>query len=105
MDLDELRQKRAADLQAQLADRQAEQETRVAMELQKDAVLKQLLTPAAKSRLTTLKLGNPLLAEQVEKLVIYLAQSGRVQKIDDATLKQLLSKISGEKREITIKRK
>ncbi|MFC2174557.1 DNA-binding protein [archaeon] len=105
MDIEALRQKRAAELQAQLADRQVEQEAQQVHELQKDSVLKSILTPEAKSRLTTLKLGNPTLGEQVEKLVVYLAQSGQVSKIDDTTLKQVLQKISGKKHKITIKRK
>ena len=105
MGIEELRQKRAAELQSQLAERQAEQEAQQAYDMQKDAVLKRILTPDAKSRLATLKLGNPSLGEQVEKLIIYLAQSGQAQRIDDATLKKILSKISGKKREITIQRK
>ena len=105
MGLEALRQKRAAELQNQLAEQQAEQEAQQAYELQKEAVLKRVLTPDAKSRLTTLRLANPSLAEQVERLVIYLVQAGQVQKVDDATLKKILSKISGKKRDITIKRK
>jgi len=105
MDMDELRQKRAAELQAQLVDRQAEQETQQAYEFQKDSMLKRAMTADAKSRLTTLKLANPTLGEQVEKLVIYLVQSGQVTQIDDPTLKKILAKISGKKRKITIKRK
>lgn len=105
MTIDELRQKRAAQLQQQLVDQQAAQEQQQAVDLQIEGVLKKILTPEAKSRLSTLKLGNPSLAEQVEKLVLYLAQSGQVAKIDDATLKKILLKIRGKKRNITIQRK
>jgi len=104
-DLEALRQRRIAELQRQAVDQQAEQEEQAAFEFKKDAVLKQFLTQEARSRLSTLKLGNPKLADQVEKLLLYLAQSGQVQRIDDLTLKKILAKISGRKREITIKRK
>ncbi len=104
-DIEALRQRKAAELQKQMEQQQVEQEARQTYELQKDSVLKQILTPEAKSRLTTLKLANPQLAEQVEKLVLYLAQSGQVQRMDDLTLKKILAKISGRKKEITVKRK
>lgn len=104
-DLEVLRQRKAAELQRQIEQRQAELEAQQQYELQKDAVLKQILTPDAKSRITTLKLGNPMLGEQVEKLLLYLAQTGQVQRIDDDTLRKILARINGRKHEITIKRK
>lgn len=105
MTIEELRQKRAQELQQRLAQQQAEAEAQQQFEMQKDTLLKKVMTPEAKSRLTTLKLANPSLGEQVEKLIIYLAQSGQVQKIDDPTFKKILEKIRAKKKDITITRK
>ena len=105
MDLEELRRRKTAELQKQIEGQQAEAVAARHYDMQKDAALKQILTPEAKSRLTTLKLANPQLADQVEKLVIYVAQTQNISKIDDASLKTILAKISGKKRDITIIRK
>ena len=105
MDLEELRKRRAVELQQQMGEQQAEAEASRAYEMQIDQELKKILTPEAKSRLSTLKLANPTLAAQVEKLVIYVAQTQNIPKIDDVILKKILTKISGKKRDITIIRK
>ena len=105
MEADELRQRRMRELQERFAQQQAEAEEAARYNQQKDALLKKIMLPDAKSRLTRLKLANPTLGEQVEQLIIYLAQSGKVQKIDDATFKSILLKIKGKKKDITIRRK
>lgn len=106
MDIDELRQRKAAELQDRIARRQSEEEALAQFEAQKDALLRKALTPDARSRLATLKLANPHLAEQVEALIVHLVQSGQLKSaVDDTTLRQLLARISGGKRQITIKRK
>ncbi len=105
MDIEELRQRRAAELQRQLAQQQAEAEAQAQYEMQKESLLKKVMAPDAKSRLTRLKLANPALAGKVEQLLIYLAQSGKIQRIDDATFKEILLKIRGKRKETTIIRK
>jgi len=105
MDVDELRQRRAREIQERFAQQQADAEAEARYNLQKETLLKAVMTPDAKSRLTRLKLANPQLGEQVEQLIAYLAQSGKVQKIDDTTFKSILLKIKGKKKNITIRRK
>ncbi|MFP4001937.1 MAG: DNA-binding protein [Thermoplasmata archaeon] len=52
------------------------------------------------------RMARPQLAEQIESQVIALAQRGATnEKIDDQTLKELLKKLSGQKKEINIKRR
>jgi len=105
MDADELRQRRAREIQERFAQQQAEAEAEARHSLQKETLLKAVMTPDAKSRLTRLKLANPMLGEQVEQLIVYLAQSGKVRKIDDTTFKSILLKIKSKRKDITITRK
>ncbi|WP_296858479.1 DNA-binding protein [uncultured Methanobrevibacter sp.] len=116
-DLDEIRQKRMAELQAQQAaaqnqaqqqaaaqaQQQAEQEQ---MEAQKRQILSQILTSEARQRLANLKLTKPEMVNQIELQLIQSAQSGSLRgKVTDDQLKVLLSQIAGQKREIKITRK
>ena len=95
-------QQQQAGAQYQAAQQQQAQQQQV--DEAKQTILRQILTPDARERLTSLKLARPQLAEQVEMQLISLAQSGRLQTmIDDAKLKVLLQQIQPKKREMTIK--
>jgi len=107
-ELDEIKRRRLEQLQQQQANAQYQGAQQQAQQQQaeeaKQTVLRQILTPDARERLTSLKLARPQLAEQVEMQLIALAQSGRLQTmIDDAKLKVLLQQIQPKKREMTIK--
>ncbi|AAY80789.1 DNA-binding protein [Sulfolobus acidocaldarius] len=88
--------------------RQLEERQRKAeIEAQKDAILRTILTPEARQRLTNVKLVRPELAEAIENQLIALAQSGRIQaQITDDELKQILAQLNSQTRKdykITIK--
>jgi programmed cell death protein 5 len=106
-ELEALRQKRLLELQAQAHaeeagyDRAEEEHIRA----QREALLRQLFTPEARSRLANIRLAKPEFATNVEDQMIILAQAGRVPiPITDELLKSVLGQIQGHKREITIKR-
>ncbi|RLG84601.1 MAG: DNA-binding protein [Thermoprotei archaeon] len=78
----------------ELQRRLQEEERRRQMQLQKEALLRYILTPEARERLANLKLVKPELASLIEDQLIALAQSGRVKvPISDEVLKQLLISI------------
>jgi len=105
-ELEALRQRRLAEMQ-QNGQQQAEaQERAKQMEIQKQAVLRQILTPEARDRLANVRIANPEMANMVEMQLIQLAQSGRLGgMISDAMLRDILVKIAPQRREITIERR
>ena len=116
-DLDEIRQKRMAELQAQQAAMQnqaqqqamaqaQQQEAQAQFEAQKKQILAQIMTVEARNRLANLKLTKPELVNQIELQLIQSAQAGSLRgKVTDEQLKVLLRQIAGQKREIKITRK
>lgn len=112
-ELEELRRRRMASLQAQMgaaevdpniaAAQQAEMERQAAAQHE---ALRRLLTPEARERLGRIRLAKPAVAQSVEQQILALYASGRLRRqIDDETLRQILERIMPEKREITITRK
>ena len=116
-ELDEIRQKRMAELQAQQAAMQnqaqqqaaaqaQQQEAQAQFEAQKKQILAQIMTPEARNRLGNLKLTKPDLVNNIELQLIQSAQSVSLRgKVTDDQLKVLLRQIAGQKREIKITRK
>ncbi|UAL07049.1 MAG: DNA-binding protein [Candidatus Methanogranum gryphiswaldense] len=105
-ELEALRQKRMAEVQQQQNNQSAQEEKAKQFEMQKQAILRQILTPEARDRLANIKLANPEQANAVEMQLIQIAQSGRLQGvITDAMLREILQKIIPRKREITIERR
>jgi programmed cell death protein 5 len=116
-ELDEIRQKRMAELQAQQAAAQnqaqqqamaqaQQQEAQAQFEAQKKQILGQIMTPEARQRLANLKLTKPEMVNQIELQLIQSAQAGSLRgKVTDDQLKVLLRQIAGQKREIKITRK
>jgi programmed cell death protein 5 len=104
-DLEEVKRRKLLELQQRLQEERLKEEQVRRLELQRRAVLMEILTPEARQRLANVKLARPEYAIQIENLLIQLAQRGQVkQKITDAQLKDILSRISGKKKEFKIRR-
>ena len=75
-------------------------------EIAKQNILRQILEPEARERLANLRLARPDLAKAVENQLILLAQSGRLmRKITDEELKEILRRLTSQRREIRIVRR
>lgn len=89
--------------QQQNVDAESQERMHQEMEMQKKQAMMQILTPEARSRLANIRLTKSEFVDQIELQLIQLAQMGRIQsKITDEQLKELLKKVSGQKREINI---
>ena len=95
-ELDAIRQRKLAALQERTVQEQQVSEA----QSKKEALLRQILTPEARQRLTNVKMVKPQFAEQIEAQLIQLAASGRLKgRVDDDQLKTLLQQIQGRERE------
>jgi len=105
-DVEELRRRRLAELQARLEEQRRQEELRRQYEIQKRIALQHILTPEARSRLANIRTARPEFAEQIELQLIQLAQQGRItSQITDAQLREILRKIQERRRVTRIRRK
>jgi len=105
-ELDEIRRRRLVELQQQAQQQVFQEQQAASVRAQRDALLRQILTPEARERLGRIELAYPEIAESVETQLIQLAQSGRLQAaIDDRTLQEILRRVVPKKREIKIERR
>jgi len=104
-ELEQLREKRRAELQDQASVQQAEEEKKELAEQRIELLLKKLLSQDAKSRLKNVKLVNHELYWNAVQQLLVLYRSGRVQgTITEDQVKEIL-KLLSHKREIKITRK
>jgi programmed cell death protein 5 len=99
-ELDAIRQKKIAEMQQEALQEQARDQQIAEAQAQKEAILRQILTPEARSRLTNIRMVKPQFAEQIEMQLIQLASSGRLKGVvTDEQLKGLLQQLQGKERE------
>ena len=93
------------ELQQQILQEQQRAEAQKRLELQKQSLMRRILTPKARQRLANLKIVRPEFASQLELQLIQIAQQGRVElPITDDQLKEILSRLQRSRREIRIRR-
>ncbi len=105
-EIESIRQRRTAELQRQQQQSAQAEDQAKQRELQKQNILRQLLTVEARDRLANVRVAHPELAESVEYQLIQLAQSGRLKDlINDSMLRDILRQMTPQQREIKIERK
>jgi programmed cell death protein 5 len=88
-----------------MADEQRQTQNQQKLEAQKEALMRNILSPEARQRLTNLKMVKPEFTEQLELQLIQLAQQGRLPiPLSDEQLKQVLVQLQPRKRETKIRR-
>jgi DNA-binding TFAR19-related protein (PDSD5 family) len=100
-ELEKIRQKKLDELQEQKQE-QLEVQKQIS---QLEHVVKQRLTKEALVRFGNLKAGQPQLAVQVLIVLNQLIKSGRIDQVDDDTLRSVLQEMRSEKKGIRIIRK
>jgi len=104
-ELEELRRRKLLALQQRFSEEQRQAQMDQQLELQKQALLRKILSPEARQRLANLKMVRPEFTEQLELQLIQLAQQGKLPiPLADAQLKQILIQLQSQKRETKIRR-
>lgn len=104
-ELEKLRRKKLLELQREVTEEQQKAQVQQQLETQKQALLRNILTPEARQRLTNLKMVKPEFTSQLELQLIQLAQQGKLPiPLTDKQLKQILIQIQARKREPKIRR-
>jgi programmed cell death protein 5 len=105
-ELERIRAQRMAEIQAQQQQNEDSQRAQEEAEAQKQALMRKILTPEARQRMTNIKMVRPEFGQQLEIQLVQLAQTGRIKiPVSDDVLKRLLSQLQGtSRREINIRR-
>jgi programmed cell death protein 5 len=99
-ELEAIRQRKEAQLRDQALREQTNEQQQAEVQAQKEALLRQILTPEARARLTNVRMVKPQFAEQIEMQLIQLASSGRLKdRVTDEQLRTLLQQLQGKERE------
>jgi len=105
-EIDEIRRRRMLELQQRIAQEQQRAQAMQQIEMQKQAILRRILTSEARRRLNNLKMVKPEFANQLELQLIQLVQAGKVQTpITDEQLKEILMRLQAQRRDIKITRR
>jgi len=106
LELEELKRRKLLELQRKLEEERKIAEAKEKYEAEKQSILRVILTPDARQRLSNLKMVRPDFVENLENDLIQAVQSGRIEPpITDEMLKRILIKLQGfQKREIKIRR-
>lgn len=97
-ELEKIREQKRQELEQQGGESaEAQEARRQEAEAQKKSILRQSLEPEARERLNAIKMAKPERGEQVERQLVALAQSGRLQgKITEEQIKQILKEFQDD---------
>jgi programmed cell death protein 5 len=107
-ELEKIRKKKLAQLQRLQQERlqqQMQEEAQVQQQIEQlEMIVKHALTKEALQRYGNLKAAHPEKAMQLLVILAQAIQQGQINQVDDKTLKQILIRLTPEKKEFKIKR-
>ena len=107
-EMEEIRKRKLHELrknQLEKIQQQSQEEQQLQQQIhQLESMVKQVLTREALQRYSNLKTAFPDRAVQLLVILAQAIQSGQISKVDDNTLREVLKKLSPEKKEFKIKR-
>ena len=104
-ELEAIRRKKLLAMQQKTGDDQRQAQAEQQIEAQKQELLRKILSPEARQRLTNLKMVKPEFTANLELQLIQLAQMGKIPiPMSDIQLKQILIQLQSRKREPRIRR-
>jgi programmed cell death protein 5 len=107
-ELERIRKKKLAQLQRlqqEKIQQQAQEEAQMQQQIEQlEIIVKQVLTKEALQRYGNLKAAHPEKAIQLLVILAQAIQQGQINQVDDKTLKQILIKLTPEKKEFKIKK-
>lgn len=95
-ELEKLREEKKQEIQENQEEREKQQEE---MENQVWSQAKQYMTSEAKDRLSNIKVADRQKALSIAQQIVQMGNRGRVNKVDDDQMKQILKSIENEKQE------
>lgn len=105
MEIEEIKRRKLMELQQKLLQEREAAEARRRAEMERQAMLRRILTPEARQRLANLRMVKPEFAAQLETQLIQLVQRGLIHiPVDDEQLKEILKRVQSTKRDIQIRR-
>jgi len=105
-ELEELQRRRYLELQRRLVEERGREQATQQEKVEKEAALRQILSPAARQRLANLRIVRPQYVDQLEAELIRAVQTGRVATpVSDEQLKAILARLQAQTREIRITRR
>jgi len=104
-EVEEIQRRKMLELQRRIGEEQRRGQVQEQIEIQKQTLLRRILSSDARQRLNNLKMVKSEFAEQLELQLIQLAQAGKINiPVTDEQLKELLMRLQSQRREIKIRR-
>ena len=105
-ELEEIKKRKLEELKQQQESGQQDEQAQLQQQIQQlEGIVKQAFTKEALERYGNLKTAHPDKAVQVLAILGQAISSGQLTKIDDTQLKELLTRLTPEKKEFKITRK
>ena len=98
-DLRRLREEKLAEIQEQQAMNEYQQQKQNELETQKQNIMRVILSPEARSRLTNIQMARPEFAQNIELQLIQAYQNGALRgkiPLSDETLKTMLIQLQNQ---------